>query len=59
MVRKQKDMKRTLNVGSTESEKARFDGEDFVYSALTDLGHHYHVDDYHKIPKSVLKEVET
>lgn len=56
--KKAKNMKWALNTGS-QLEKAKFDGEDFVYSVLTYLGHHYHVDDFYKIPKSVLKEVET
>ncbi|MFJ8063312.1 hypothetical protein ACIQYS_01590 [Psychrobacillus sp. NPDC096426] len=56
--KKAKNMKWALDTGS-QLEKAKFDGEDFVYSVLTSLGHHYHVDDFYKIPKSVLKEVES
>jgi len=56
--KKAKNMKWALDTGS-QLEKAKFDGEDFVYSVLTSLGHHYHVDDFYMIPKSVLKEVET
>jgi len=55
--KKAKNMKWALDTGS-QLEKAKFDGEDFVYTVLTSLGHHYHVDDFYKIPKCVLKEVE-
>ncbi|MFB5088637.1 hypothetical protein PGC35_15755 [Psychrobacillus sp. PGGUH221] len=56
--KKAKNMKWALDTGS-QLEKAIFDGENFVYTVLTSLGHHYHVDDFYKIPKRVLKEVET
>jgi len=55
--KKAKNMKWALDTGS-QLEKAIFDGEDFVYTVLTSLGHHYHADDFYKIPKSVLKDVE-
>jgi hypothetical protein len=55
--KKAKGIMQTLNVGLKE-QKQKFDGEDFLYTTLTDLGYHYHVDEFHKIPKSVIKEIE-
>lgn len=55
--KKAKSIMKTLNVGLKE-QKLKFDGEDFLYSTLTVLGYHYHVDEFHKIPKSVLKDIE-
>lgn len=55
--KKAKSIMKTLNVALKE-QKLKFDGEDFLYRTLTDLGYHYHVDEFHKIPKSVLMEIE-
>ncbi len=55
--KKAKGIKYTVNNG-TQLERAIFDGEDYLYTVLTNLGYHYHVDDFDKIPKSVLTHIE-
>lgn len=55
--KKAKAIKKTVNVGLKE-QKLLFDAEDFLYTSLTKMGYHYHVDDYHKISKNVLKKIE-
>lgn len=56
--KKAKSILKTLNVGLKE-QKLEFDGEDFLYKTITDLGIHYHVDEFHKIPKSILGKIES
>lgn len=55
--KKAKGIMQTLNVGLKE-QKQNFDGDNFLYSTLTNLGYHYHVDEFHKITKSELKDIE-
>lgn len=55
--RKAKNIKYTVNNG-TQLERAIFDGEDYLYTVLTNIGYHYHVDDFDKIPMSVLTQIE-
>lgn len=55
--KKAKSILKTLNVG-TKEQRLAFDGEDYLYSKLADLGIHYHVDEFHMIPKKILNKVE-
>jgi len=55
--KKAKRIKYTVNNG-TQLERAIFDGEDYLYTVLTKMGYHYHVDEFDKIPKNVLLQIE-